>query len=53
MKLTKSVKTAIYNKIRDNSVLAKYSNKDKAEQLHEENKSLRLELEGMKSRKRF
>lgn len=53
MKLTKSVKTMLYNKIRDNSVLAKYSTKEKAEELLAENKLLRLELDGMRAIKRF
>lgn len=53
MKAIKSVKTILYNRIRDNSALAKYSNKEKAEELLAENKSLRLELDGMKAIKRF
>jgi len=53
MKLIKSVKTILYNRIRDNSALAKYSNKEKAEELLAENQSLRLELDGLKAKKRF
>ena len=52
MKAIKSVKTMLYNRIRDNSALAKYSVKEKAEELIAENVSMRLELESMKSKKR-
>ncbi len=53
MKQKKSVQTMLYNKIRDNSALARYSNKEKAKELLEQNKSLQIQLEELKFIKRF
>jgi hypothetical protein len=53
MKQLKSTKRLISDKIRDNSVLARYSNKEKAKELLDQNKSLQIQLEELKSIKRF
>lgn len=53
MKQLKSTKRLIREKIRDNSTLARYSNKEKAKELLEQNKSLLIQLEELKFIKRF
>ena len=53
MKQIKSIKTMLQNKIRDNSALAKYSTKEKAKELIKTNESLRIELESLRSKKKF
>lgn len=53
MKQIKSVKRILTNKIRDNSTLAKYSSKEKAKELLKSNEYLRIELESLRSIKKF
>ena len=53
MKQLKSTKKLISDKIRDNSALARYSNKERSKELLEQNKSLQIQLEQLKFIKRF
>ncbi len=53
MKQLKSTRKLISDKIRDNSALARYSNKEKAKELLEQNKSLQIQLEELKFINRF
>ena len=53
MKQLNTRQQVLRHKIRDNSALARYSNKEKAKELLEENKNLQIQLEQIKFIKRF
>lgn len=53
MKPLKFQRLILYQKIRDNKVMMKYSNKIKVAELLEQNKALQIQIDELKMMKRF